>query len=118
MRPTTTLIVASALLLSGCSSDGIGISDSSPSTVGYQPGTRIDSSCGILQPFFAVGSMGLGREDLDTRLKTEFAKWDKDNSGDLSNAELNPLNEYLHAEFKAVSSVIDWDGNGRVSFKV
>jgi hypothetical protein len=116
MRQIAAATFIGLVLLGGCAG-GDSPDAASPRTTGYQASARIDSSCGILQPYFALGSKGLSRDDLEVALKTEFAKWDKDNSGDLSMSELDPLNDSLHAESTVISSVIDWDGSGRVSFQ-
>src|SRR5262245_628361 len=56
------------------------------------PVGRLTTDCARLQPLFGPSDKELSREKMDSALKAELAKWDKDGSGDLTNSELEPLN--------------------------
>jgi hypothetical protein len=81
------------------------------------PVGHLTSDCGRLQPLFGASDKELTKEKFEAALKVEMAKWDKDGSGDLTNSEVEPLNDALRAENVGASPVTDWNGDGRVDFQ-
>ena len=75
------------------------------------------SDCSRLAPFVVNPNGGITRAELETALKAEFKKWDKDGNGELSPAEVRPLNAYLISLNIAASPVIDWNNDGKVDFQ-
>jgi hypothetical protein len=107
----------SFLFVAPCVAGCFHFGDAAPpvrSETGTMPTGPLPSACGRLQPFFAKDAKVLTRKELEAGLKVEFAKWDKDGSGDLSASEIEPLNEQLRAQYSAASPVMDWNGDGRV----
>ena len=102
--------------LSGCSMLG-GNQASAPEAADAIPVGQLTSECARLQPLFAPGTKELTRDDMDAALKREYAKWDKDGNGQLSHAEIQPLNDQLRAENTGASPVTDWNADGQVDAK-
>lgn len=82
-----------------------------------KPIGKLSSDCARLQPLFGSDESDLTREKMDAGLKVEYAKWDKDASGTLTNSELKALNDDLRAEHAGASPVTDWNGDGNVDDK-
>jgi hypothetical protein len=78
---------------------------------------QLNTECARLQPMFSATEEDLTRPTLDAALKAEMPKWDKNGDGELSNAELQPLNEHLHQLNVGASPVTDWNGDGKVNFQ-
>jgi hypothetical protein len=81
------------------------------------PVGKLTTECARLQPLFGPNDQELTREKMDDGLKAELAKWDKDKSGDLTNSEVEPLNDELRAENVGASPVTDWNGDGHIDFQ-
>src|SRR5262245_61419709 len=101
MRMTMRVLLvatASSLALSGCMSFFYKDTSKRDAMEAQRPVGKLSSDCARLQPFFAAADTDLTREKMDTGLKAEYAKWDKDGSGTLTNSELQPLNDELRSE--------------------
>ena len=98
--------------LTGCTYFDGGKSESD--TLDAVPVGQLTTECARLQPLFAAGTKDLSREAMDEALKREYAKWDKDGNGQLSHAEIQPLNDALRAEHTGASPVTDWNADGQV----
>ena len=116
--PTSAKIRLSLLLAAPFVAGCVHFGDSKPLRAETRavPDAPLASACARLQPFFASGAKTLTREALDAGLKVEFAKWDKDGSGDLNGGEIDPLNDQLRRQSNGASPVMDWDGDGRINF--
>ena len=116
MRTKIAGICVLAVALAGCSyldGGGQSVADSADAI----PVGQLTTECARLQPLFAAGSKELSREDMDAALKREYAKWDKDGNGQLSHAEIQPLNDELRAANTGASPVTDWNADGQVDAK-
>jgi hypothetical protein len=82
-----------------------------------KPTGKLNTECARLQPLFAPDGSDLTREQMDAALKLALKKWDTDGSGDLTNSEVQPLNEELRAENVGASPVRDWNADGRIDEK-
>ena len=91
-----------------------GGSDAKPERANTQ---RRNSDCQRLAPLVVNSDGSLTRAELETGLKAEFKKWDKDGNGVLSPAEVEPLNDYLRSLNVGASPVIDWNADGKVDFQ-
>ena len=78
---------------------------------------RPNADCARLAPLVANPDGSLTRAELETGLKGEFKKWDKDDNGALGQAEVEPLNDYLRSLNVGASPVVDWNGDGKVDFQ-
>ena len=103
---------AAATAVAGCSYFG---DDKPARDVSARPVGKLTTECARLQPLFAADVNELTREGMDGALKVELATWDKDANGELSNREVEPLNDALREENVGASPVTDWNGDGRVS---
>jgi hypothetical protein len=112
MASLAILGLVCAPVLQGCQTFGGG--DSPP--VERQSASRPNSDCARLAPLVTNPDGSLTRAELETGLKAEFKKWDKDGNGVLSQAEVGPLNEYLRSLNVGASPVMDWNGDGKVDF--
>jgi hypothetical protein len=79
-------------------------------------GHNLNADCERLAPFVVNADGSLARPDLENGLKTEFKKWDKSGDGQLSQAEVQPLNDYLRSLKVNASPVMDWNGDGHVTY--
>jgi hypothetical protein len=79
-------------------------------------GHSLNADCERLAPFVVNTEGTLSKPDLEAGLKTEFAKWDKNGDGQLSQAEVEPLNDHLRSLNVGASPVMDWNGDGKVSY--
>jgi hypothetical protein len=109
------LVACSALPLQGCGMFGGG--EAAAPVVQHQTASRPNSDCARLMPLVSNPDGSLTRAELETGLKAEFKKWDKDGNGALSQAEVEPLNEYLRSLNAGASPVMDWNGDGKVDFQ-
>ena len=108
------IIVAAVPALAACSYFG---NDAPEKEVNVPPPGRLTTDCARLQPFFGPSDKELTKDQLETGLKTEFAKWDKDGNGELGYLEIQPLNDALREENVGASPVRDWNGDGHVDFQ-
>lgn len=110
------LVTVAPLVLAGCT---FFYADTSKrdAMLAQKPSGKLNTECARLQPLFAPDGSDLTREKMDAGLKLELQKWDKDGSGDLSNSEVQPLNEELRAENVGASPVRDWNADGRIDEK-
>lgn len=76
-----------------------------------------NADCARLAPLVSNPDGSLSRPDMEVALKVEFKKWDKDGNGELSMAEVGPVNDALRAENVGASPVMDWNGDGHVNFE-
>jgi hypothetical protein len=88
-----------------------------PAPVVHQATSRPNSDCARLSPLVSNPDGSLARAELEAALKADFKKWDKDGNGALSQAEVEPLNEYLRSLNVGASPVMDWNGDGKVDFQ-
>jgi hypothetical protein len=112
----TSFLLIAAPVMAACSYFGSD-APAKPEPPSVAPVGQLTSECARLQPLFVANEQKLSREQMDAGLKTEFAKWDKDKNGDLSNSEVGPLNDSLRAENVGASPVTDWNGDGHVDFQ-
>jgi hypothetical protein len=75
------------------------------------------ADCERLAPFVANADGSLSKADLENGLKTEFKGWDKNADGQLSQAEAVPLNDHLRSLNVGASPVMDWNGDGHISYE-
>ncbi len=75
-----------------------------------------NANCQLLAPYVVAADGNLTKPDLETGLKGEFKKWDTNGDGQLSSAEAVPLNDHLRALNVGASPVMDWNGDGHISF--
>ena len=75
-----------------------------------------NADCERLAPFVVSTDGNLARSDLEIGLKGEFKKWDTNGDGQLSGDETRPLNDHLRALNVGASPVMDWNGDGHVSY--
>lgn len=122
---SAVLMISAALpLIGGCSMLGMGgkgdgsrpVTSASRSADAPRP-KQMNTECARLQPMFSPTEEDLTKATLETSLKAEMAKWDKDGDGELNNAELQPLNQSLSDLNVGASPVTDWNGDGRVNFQ-
>jgi hypothetical protein len=78
---------------------------------------QLNTECARLQPMFNTTEADLTKPTLETGLKAEMGKWDKNADGELTNAELQPLNASLRDLNVGASPVTDWNGDGKVNFQ-
>lgn len=111
----TMILGAAAVALTACSYFG----DDKPvaETASARPVGKLNTECARLQPLFGPEDTELSREKMNAGLKLEFAKWDKDGNGVLTNSEVQPLNDELRAENVGASPVTDWNADGKVDEK-
>jgi hypothetical protein len=117
MRGTAKLaivLLASAPLLQACSMFGGGGGDA-PRTPRYA--SQRNADCARLAPLVTNPDGSLNHDEMEAGLKLEFKRWDKDGNGELSSAEVGPLNDSLRAQNVGASPVMDWNGDGHVSFQ-
>lgn len=105
------LILVLSVLLQACSMLG---DDEPPQRHYAAAGANAD--CQRLAPYVVNTDGTLSKSDLDAGLKAEFKKWDKNGDDQLSQAEVQPLNDYLRSLKINASPVMDWNGDGHVSF--
>lgn len=105
------------LVLSGCMSFFYKDTSKREAMEAQRPVGKLSSECARLQPLFGPDDQELTREKMDAALKIQYAKWDKDGSGTLTNSEVKPLNDELRAEHVGASPVTDWNGDGNVDEK-
>ena len=111
-----SFLFVAAPMMAACSYFG-GDTSAKPEPPSAAPVGQLTSECARLQPLFVATEQKLSREQMDNGLKTEYAKWDKDKNGELSNSEIGPLNDSLRAENVGASPVTDWNGDGHVDFQ-
>ena len=75
-----------------------------------------NADCERLAPFVVNAHDNLSKADLENGLKAEFKGWDKNGDGQLSHAEVEPLNDHLRSLNVGASPVTDWNGDGHISF--
>jgi hypothetical protein len=102
------VLVAVAPLLGGCSMFG-----SKPER---RYASQANPDCARLQPLVVREDGDLARTDMNTSLEAMFKKYDKDGSGELTMAEVAPVNDSLRALNVNAAPVMDWNGDGRVNF--
>lgn len=124
--PAMLMISAALPLVAGCSMFGGGGSGAGegPRPAAVSSGAQsvsarkqLNTECARLQPMFNSTDAELTRPTLETGLKAEMAKWDKNGDGELNNAELQPLNASLRELNVGASPVTDWNGDGEVNFQ-
>lgn len=113
VRQTAVLLIAMPAI-AGCSYFS---ADKPEREAVAAPIGKLTTECARLQPLFGPSDQELTREKMDESLKAELVKWDKDNSGDLGNAEAQPLNDELRAQNVGASPVTDWNGDGHIDFQ-
>jgi hypothetical protein len=116
MRVLMLMTVAPALL-TGCMSFFYADKPKQEASAAGSPSGKLNTECARLQPLFKSDGSELTREQMDAALKLELQKWDKDGSGDLTNSEVQPLNDELRAENVGASPVRDWNADGRIDEK-
>jgi hypothetical protein len=79
-------------------------------------GRNANADCERLAPYVVNTDGSLARPDLEVGLKVDFKKWDKNSDGQLSQAEVQPLNDYLRSLKVNASPVMDWNGDGHVTY--
>jgi len=117
MRKTAKLAIvlsASVPLLQACSMFGGG-GDAAPRAPRYA--SQRNADCARLAPLVTNADGSLSHDEMEAGLKLEFKKWDKDGNGELSSSEVGPLNDALRAQNVGASPVMDWNGDGHVSFQ-
>src|SRR5262249_25946704 len=102
---------SSLLIVAGCSMFG-----GDDGSAARQLPQAANPDCDRLAPLVVNPDGTLAKGELEVGLKVEFKKWDKDGNGSLSQAELQPLNDSLRALSMSASPVMDWNGDGRVTF--
>ena len=112
MRGSTRLalvLLGAAPLLQACTMFG-----------GGEPTRRYagqaNPDCARLQPLVVRQDGDLPRADMDASLQATYKKADTDGSGELSMAEVAPVNEQLRALNVNAAPVMDINGEGRISF--
>lgn len=102
-------LLIAAPLLQACSMFG-----------GSEPPRRYASQanpdCARLRPLVVREDGDLPRADLEAQLQATFKKADTDGSGELSMAEVAPVNESLRALNVNAAPVMDINGDGRINF--
>jgi hypothetical protein len=111
------LMTVAPLVLTGCMSFFYKDTSKQDAIAAAKPTGKLNSECARLQPLFASDGAELTRDQMNVGLKLELAKWDKDGSGDLTNSEVQPLNDELRAENVGASPVRDWNADGRIDEK-
>lgn len=79
--------------------------------------SQSNPNCARLQPLVTAQDGSLSRDDMEAALKAKFKQADLDNSGELSMAEVGPINDALRLQNVGASPVMDWNGDGRVNFQ-
>ena len=70
-----------------------------------------------LKPFDLDGDGRLTRDELESALRVEFAKWDADKDGFLSPVEARVLNDERRKQPNGPSPAFDWNADGHIDFK-
>jgi hypothetical protein len=78
--------------------------------------SQANPDCARLQPLVVRQDGDLPRADMEASLQATYKKADVDGSGELSQAEVAPVNESLRALNVNAAPVIDINGDGRVNF--
>ena len=105
-------VVLLSVALQACSM--LGGEDDPPQRHYASQGANAD--CQRLAPYVVNADGTLSRADLTAGLQAEFKKWDKNGDGQLSQSESVPLNDYLRSLHVNASPVMDWNGDGHISF--
>jgi hypothetical protein len=82
----------------------------------YPAAHNVNADCERLSAYVVNADGSLARPDLENGLKGEFKKWDKSGDGQLSQAETQPLNDHLRSLHVNASPVMDWNGDGHVTY--
>ena len=116
MRRTAKFAIAllgTLPLLQACQMFGGGGGGGGP----HRYASQRNPDCARLQPLATAEDGSLSRDDMEAVLKVKFKQADVDNSGELSMAEVGPINDALRAQNVGASPVMDWNGDGRVNFQ-
>ena len=78
--------------------------------------SQANPDCARLQPIAQPGA-DLTRAEMETWLQTTFKKADVDNRGELTMAQVAPINQQLHNLNVNASPIIDMNGDGRINYQ-
>lgn len=109
------LVLLTSVLLQGCQTLGL---ESDHEGGGHRYASQgSNADCQRLAPYVVNSDGSLSRSDLTAGLKVEYKKWDTNGDGELSPAEAEPLNDHLRALNVNASPVLDWNGDGKITFE-
>src|SRR5262245_46065691 len=106
------VLLATGPFLQGCQT--LGLSGGDPPR---RFATQANANCARLQPLVTASDGSLSRTQMEDALKAKYAKADADKSGDLSAAEVAPINDELRRQNVGASPVMDFNGDGRVNYQ-